>query len=692
MNALAKESSLYLQEHACNPVNWYPWAEEAWKRAKDEDKPIFLSIGYSACHWCHVMAKESFESEAIARILNDNFVSIKVDREEHPEVDEIYVDAVRLLTGSAGWPLSVFLTPDLVPFYGGSYFPAEPKHGLPSFKRVLHSVLHYYHAERNEVNTAGKTVVEELERLAQPAEYEGKLGSEPLKRFYYQHLETFDSAHGGFGTAPKFPEPADLMLLLLLRARPGFEKALPMAELTLKRMAEGGINDQLAGGFHRYSTDSVWLVPHFEKMLYDNALLAQTCIQAFQTTGKGLYRRTAEKTLDWLCREMRSPDGGFYASRDADTEEGEGVSYTWTRQELDSVLGSELAETAARLYGVTETGNFHGRNVLHVAERAGTLCRDLGLSPAELDRRMSEIGTKLLAARDKRTQPRTDDKVLADWNGLALSAFARAGEALGEPRYLEAADRLARFIHLRLMDGNSLLHVRRSVLPDLEGQLADYAFVSQGFLDLYEATFDIRHLRTALALADRMLELFADPEGGFFSTAQDASGLVVRARSGFDGAIPAGGSIACLTLLRLARLTGRNDYERIAAATVRRLYPLMAEHPQAFGRMLAVLDYLLNPSTELVMFLPGESKAIDKLVDLARRRPDPYRTTVVVRRAEPDLETQSLIPLVRSRKAVDGEPTAYVCRNTMCLPPVKHTDELEKLLSESPKTDIPPRQ
>jgi uncharacterized protein YyaL (SSP411 family) len=684
VNRLARETSSYLRDHAANPVDWFPWGPEAWDKARSEDKPIFLSIGYSACHWCHVMARESFENKEIADILNQHFVSIKVDREERPDVDEIYIEAVRILASTAGWPLSVFLTPGLKPFYGGTYYPPEPRHGLPAFKRVLLSVVAHFGQYRADIEKAGDTIAQKLAELSELPSHDGELDDDPLHKFYRQRLEVFDSEHGGFGIAPKFPNPSDLMLLLRLSGRPGFNQALDMAQLTLDRMAQGGIYDQLGGGFHRYSTDTIWLVPHFEKMLSDNALLAQTYSLAFRTTGNDAYRMVAEETLDWLEKGMLLAEGGFCSSLDADTGEKEGAFYLWTRDEVERILGPDLAPVALDLYGITLAGNFHGENVLRFATPAEDLMARHGLSQNELWAKLDRIKSALLNARARRPRPRRDRKILADWNGLALSAFASAHRLLSraDDHYLEVATRLADYINGSLASGAFLLHLRREAQDPVPGTIVDYALVVQGLLDLYDANWDTTHLGLARRLADQMIERFQDDAGGFFSIAEDTRGMLTRTKSGYDGAVPSGNSVAALNLLRLARLTGDTSYERLGAKTIRFFYATMKSYPAAFNRMMLALDYLVHPGTELVIFLPDSARE-SEFLDVLRRAPDPFRTTIVVRGTQADTETAELVPLVAGRGATGGRPTAYLCRNYTCSEAVHTPEELESALKAS---------
>jgi uncharacterized protein YyaL (SSP411 family) len=681
VNRLATEASPYLRDHAENPVDWYPWGKEALARARAENRPIFLSIGYSACHWCHVMARESFSDKAVAAILNDNFVSIKVDREERPDLDEIYIEAIRVMTGTAGWPLSVFLTPELRPFYGGTYFPPEPRPGLAAFNRVLLAVLHYFRTERHEIDEAGNRIVVELNRLSDLSAHEGELGPEPLQKFYEQRLDVFDSEHGGFGIAPKFPNPTDLSLLLRLSGRPGFDQARHIAELTLRKMAEGGIYDQLGGGFHRYSTDTIWLVPHFEKMLYDNALLSQAYALAFRVTEEDFYRSVAEDTLAYMERELLLPGGGFAAAQDADTDGREGGYYVWTAAQVKQAVGDELYRLACDFHGVSEPGHFEGANVPHNAVPVEQLLHAHNLQVAELWPRLAEVKQKLLSARARRTPLGRDDKVLADWNGLALSAFARCGRIFGNDHYIAVARSLSEFLLTSMVRDGELTHFRKSASQAVPGQLPDYAMVVQGLLDAYEAGYEATLLDPAVRLAEKMIEYFADPAGGFFTTRSGEPDILSRIKNGFDGAIPSGNSVAVCGLLRLARLCGRNDFERTAAAAIRRFYETMTAHPSAFSLMLGGLDLLLHPGTEVALFLPSRSEAGDAMAALLAVRADDYYTAAVVKASEPDGLTRRLIPLTDGRTAIDGKPTAYVCCSHTCFEPVHSAEALEALLN-----------
>ncbi|MEO0078606.1 MAG: thioredoxin domain-containing protein, partial [candidate division WOR-3 bacterium] len=598
--------------------------------------------------------------------------------------DEIYVEAVRLMTGTAGWPLSVFLTPELKPFYGGTYFPPLERHGLPAFERVLTSVLHYFRTERHEIDEASNRVTAELNRLSMLTPEQGALDDTPLRRFYKQRFEVFDSEHGGFGVAPKFPNPTDLSLLLRLSSRPGFDQARAMAELTLKKMADGGICDQLGGGFHRYSTDTVWLIPHFEKMLYDNALLAQVYLQAFRLTRDQFYKVVAEQTLDYIKQELASERGGFCSSQDADIAGAEGGYYTWTESELRQAVGPDLFGLAADYYGVSRSGVMGGASVLHVSTPVEVLMQRHRLGLNELWQRLAAIKSKLLLYRALRSAPHRDTKVLADWNGLAISAFSHAARTLEKSCYLDVACQTADFLLSEYAPDGDLLHFRRAPLPDIPGQLPDFALVAQGLLDLFDASHEPHYLEAASRLTDRMLELFSAPEGGFYTTRPGDRSLITRVMNGFDGAVPSGNSIAVLNLLRLARLTGSNEYERVAALTLRRFYPTMLNYPAGISRMLSGLDFLLNPGKEIVLFIPEpgpESRAMVRVIEDAV---DDNATAVVISAAEPDPATVRLIPLTRNRRALNGRPTAYVCSGFTCHEPVFDAESLRLLLSQEP--------
>ena len=592
-NRLINETSPYLLQHAHNPVDWYPWGPEALERARSEDMPILLSIGYSACHWCHVMERESFENEDIAALMNENFVSIKVDREERPDLDSIYMTAVQAMTGQGGWPMTVFLTPDGRPFYGGTYFPPEERGGLPGFPRVVQALARAYRENRGEVVQATQRLVGHIRQVSAGVRSREPLTADILHQAYGGIAGSFDDRHGGTGLQPKFPQPMVYEFLLRYHLRFESPDALDMVDLTLEKMARGGIYDQLGGGFHRYSTDTYWLVPHFEKMLYDNALLARLYLHAFQTTRKPLYRRVVEETLDYVTREMTHPSGGFYSAQDADSEGVEGKFFVWRPEEITDILGKEAAEVVNRVYGVTRTGNFEGHSILHVAEPPEKAAGELGMAQPELDALLQASRAALLRARESRVRPARDDKVLTSWNGLMLGAFAEAGAVLDRPDYVSYANQNAKFLLNHLRKGDRLLRTYRDPRAGLNGYLEDYAFLVDGLITLHEATFDQDWLREAVALGYGMVDLFWDEgEGLWYDTGRDHEALIVRPRDVSDNATPSGASMATDVLLRLSVITGDSELRRRAAESLRSVRELMSRVPAGAGHWLGALDPL----------------------------------------------------------------------------------------------------
>ncbi len=665
-NRLAGETSPYLLQHRDNPVDWYPWGPEALERAEAEDRPILLSVGYSACHWCHVMERESFEDAETAAYMNEHFVCVKVDREERPDVDAIYMEAVQQISGQGGWPMTVFLDPDGVPFYGGTYFPPDESRGMPSFRTVMEAVVHAFETQREEIRERAPQVRARLAALGE-AEPRGELpGPAELEAAVQRLLGAADRRNGGFGGAPKFP-PASALELLLTRGEAG------LVELTLDRMLAGGIYDQLGGGFARYAVDAVWLVPHFEKMLYDNALLARIYLHGRQALGHERYRRACEQTLDWMLAEMRGPEGGFYSALDADSEGEEGRYYVWTPAQIRAALehpadpnrigfSSRESDDLMQFYGVTEEGNFEGANVLHLAAGAA----------AEPPARLEEMRAALLAARSRRVRPGLDDKRLASWNALALAALADAGAVLGREDYLDAARACAGFVleEMRDEDGN-LLRTYKDGRAHLNAYLEDHAFLLEALLTLYEATFEARWFDAAEALADTTIERFGDPErGGFFSTSADHETLIARRKEVGDHPIPSGNSAAALGLLRLAALTGERRYAAAAEGVFALFGRPATEHPDAFAHLLRALDFHLSPGREVA--LVGEDLAA--LAAVVRERPRPR----LVLAAGP--EGSDRPPLLAGRDALAGGAAAYVCENFACKLPVSDPAELRRLL------------
>ena len=672
-NRLSSETSPYLLQHANNPVDWYPWGDEALQQAKDEDKPILLSIGYSACHWCHVMERESFEDEAIAALMNEHFVSIKVDREERPDLDAVYMEAVQMLTGSGGWPMTVFLTPDGRPFYGGTYFPPVDRHNMPGFPRLLQSVATLYHNDRSEIDRVTSQITEQMGRTGQMAKGDGPLTVETLHQAYTTLATNFDYQNGGTGTAPKFPQAMNLEVLLRYYRHGYNDRALEMVDLTLEKMAMGGIYDQIAGGFARYSTDTYWLVPHFEKMLYDNALLARLYLHAHQATARGMYRRIAEETLDYIMREMTGPEGGFYSATDADSEGEEGKFFVWSPAEIETVLGDESGIFSG-FFGVTKSGNFEGKNILNISQKASEYSQHQGISLERLIDVVQRGKLALWAEREKRVHPLLDDKVLASWNGMMLRSFAEAGAALERQDYLDAAVRNANFLLETMRPEGKLLRTYRAGQAKLPGYLEDYSFVADGLLALYEATFDQRWLDESISLADRMIELFWDDAvGGFYDTSAEHDQLVVRPRDVLDNAQPCGGSVATDVLLKLAVITGNEDYRVKAATPLRTLRELMGRAPAGTGHWIATLDFYVSSPKEVVIIGPRDDSATIALMQIVNGGFFPNK--VLVGADSADDAGKYGLPLLEARGMVDGKPTAYVCQNYACQLPVTTPEE-----------------
>ena len=674
-NRLAQETSPYLLQHKDNPVDWYPWGEEALEKAAGEDKPILLSVGYSACHWCHVMERESFEDEATAEIMNKHFVNIKVDREERPDIDSIYMSAVQAMTRHGGWPMTVFMTPNGAPFYGGTYFPPVPGRGMPSFKQVLLSLADAYENRRDEVLRSAESVREYL-RSASGAEIPAaSLSEELLDGAATALVGEVDNRFGGFGNAPKFPQAMNLEVLLRHYKRTGDRAALSGFELTLRQMANGGIYDQLGGGFARYSVDAFWLVPHFEKMLYDNALLSRLYLEAYEATGDAFYRRIAEETLGYIARDMTSPEGGFYSAEDADSEGEEGKFYVWTPREIESVLGPEDARLAKRYWDVTERGNFEGKNILNVPRPPEAIAGEFGMPTEELLARIEGIRRRLLAEREKRVRPGRDEKVLAAWNGLMLRAFASAARVLGREDYRGIAVENASFILEKLKADGRLHRSYKDGRARFNGYLEDYACVADGLISLYEATFETHWLREAASLADVINELFWDEgEGVFYDTPRDHEELVTRPRDVYDNAAPSGNSVAVDMLLKLSVLLDRKDYRVRAGAVLEALSGGMARLPSGFGRLLCALDFYLSTPYEVAIVGDPDTPGTKALLDAVYSLYVPNK--IVVGRAEGDNEAASLVPLLADRPARNGRATAYVCVNYACQSPTTDPEEL----------------
>ena len=678
-NRLAQETSPYLLQHKDNPVDWYPWGEEALEKARAEDKPILLSVGYSACHWCHVMERESFEDEATARIMNQHFVNVKVDREERPDIDSIYMSAIQAMTRHGGWPMTVFMTPDGAPFYGGTYFPPVPSRGMPSFQQLLLSLADAYENRREEVLQSAENVREYLRESTSASIPSTEVSEELLTHAANALVGQVDNRFGGFGGAPKFPQAMNLEVLLRHHKRAGDRAALSGVELTLRQMANGGIYDQLGGGFARYSVDEYWLVPHFEKMLYDNALLARLYLEAYQATGDDLYRRIAEETLDYVAHDMSDPEGGFYSAEDADSEGEEGKFYVWTPAEIEAALDPEEARLAMRYWDVTERGNFEGKNILYVPRPREAVAAEFGIPEEELWTRLVSIRQKLFAEREKRVRPGRDEKVLAAWNGLMLRAFAFAARVLDREDYRWIAEKNASFLLEKLKDNGRLRRSYKDGRARFNGYLEDYACVADGLVALYEATFETRWLAEAVELADAINELFWDAgRGAFYDTAADHEELVTRPRDFYDNASPSGTSVAVDVLLKLGVLLDRDDYRARAEAVIGDLSGAVARVPGGFGRLLSALDFYLSTPYEVVVI--GEPDAPDTGALLSTVYSAYLPNKVVAGRSESDEEAARLVTLLAERPMRDGKATAYVCVQYACQAPTTDPGELARQL------------
>jgi uncharacterized protein len=675
-NRLQYETSPYLLQHKDNPVDWYAWGEEALAAAKEQDKPILLSIGYSACHWCHVMEHESFSSERIARIMNQHFINIKVDREERPDLDNIYMAAVQMLTGHGGWPMTVFLTPDGKPFYGGTYFPPEDRPPMPGFPRVLMAIAEAYRERRHEVEDSAGKIQGHLAEHFQHDLKPGSLNTSMLDAAVRNLAPQFDNRNAGFGGAPKFPPAMAVEFLLRAYRRSGATRALEMAEFTLTKMARGGIFDQVGGGFHRYTVDDIWLVPHFEKMLYDNALLLRAYVDAYRLTGKPLYRQIAERTFDYVLREMVSPEGGFYSTQDADSEGEEGKFYVWTPDEIDAVLDAEDAEIVKRYYGVTGRGNFEGKNIPHVPEEPERVAAGPGLSVDDLMSAIDRANAKLYEARAERVWPGRDEKVLTSWNGLMLRAFAEGAVALGRSDLLETATRNATFLRENVYADGKLLRTYKDGRAKLNGFLEDYAYLIDGLVSLYEATFDVEWVRWADALTGTMIQEFHDEEsGGFFDTGISHEALITRPKEVLDNAVPSGNSVTADALQRLAILTGNVDYRRLAVEILERYGSVAAAQPTAFGRLLSAYEFAIAHPQEIALVGAPDDERLHALLDVVHRAYLPNKVVALLRPDDDEGVTET-VPLLAYRDLVDGKPAAYVCSNYACRQPVTEPEAL----------------
>lgn len=684
-NRLVDETSPYLLQHKDNPVDWYPWGTEALERSREEQKPIFLSIGYSACHWCHVMEHESFENPQIAKLMNEKFVCVKVDREERPDLDQIYMNAVQLMTGHGGWPMSVFLTPDLKPFYGGTYWPPKAARGMPGFDQVILAVDDAWANRRDQALQGADQLTAELEQLTQKGT-EGvaiALGEGLLNAAAHGLERSYDPIHGGFGEAPKFPHPFELQLLLRWWKRSGQDRWWDIVRLSLDKMAAGGMYDHLGGGFARYSVDARWLTPHFEKMLYDNALLAVVYLEAYLAGGDQKYLQVVTETLDYLLRDMTDSAGGFYSAEDADSEGVEGKFYVWTPEQIVQLLGDEPAETFCRVYDVTERGNFEDANILNLPKTLAQQAKLLGRDLTELEGELATGRAKLLAEREKRVRPGLDDKVLVSWNALAIDAMARAGASLAEPRYIAAAQQAADFILAEMRDeGGRLLHTWRGGTAKLQAYLDDYTALANALVSLYEATANEAYVSTAAELMEVVLARFGGgDEAGFYFTADDHEQLLTRNKDFTDNATPGGNSMAAAALLRLGKLLGRSDFLDVAEDILQAAAPMMQQIPMAAGQMLLALDLRLGPLYEIVLVGPQASQ----IAHDAHRQFLPRR--VIAAREESAAQTGPLNDLFAGREA-DGDCTLYVCQDQTCREPVVGKVDIDAALEELAKQSL----
>ncbi|HOP06317.1 MAG TPA: thioredoxin domain-containing protein [candidate division Zixibacteria bacterium] len=673
-NKLIDENSPYLLSHAHNPVDWYPWGDEALNRARDEDKPIFLSIGYAACHWCHVMERESFEDEKVAAVLNENFVSIKVDREQRPDLDKIYMSFTTAMTGQGGWPMSVFLTPDLKPFFAGTYFPPVDGYGRPSFMKVITEIARVYRADKGSVIKSAEGVFDQIAARLRPQDDPGDIEPTILNKAAVSLSRNLDRINGGFGSEPKFPHALELSLFLQQYAHSGDTTYLEAALLSLDAMAAGGIYDQLGGGFARYSTDRVWLVPHFEKMLYDNALLVPLYTEAFQITGRALYREVVEQTLDWMLREMRSPEGVFYSALDADSEGEEGKFYIWDKGEIDSILGDD-AERFNRYYNVTAGGNFEEKNILNVTAESRRALDDL------FDEKkvafLARTKSKLLVVRNERVRPLTDDKILTSWNGLALTALAKGFQVTGREEYLEAAKAVAEFVHSTLYNEGRLTHSYREERYSEGLFLEDYAYFARGLADLYESDPGLdneRWIDFATELSRNAVELFADDAGRWYLRPDGEADLIVRPQDEEDGSTPAPGSIMIGVLLKLARITGVASFEETARLSLRAVAAKVNGYPAGMVSAVTAYDFTMSDKIEIVVV--GSSPTRDAMLRLVYGQYLPNRIVAI------STDGRSSLPLFEGRVAPAGTTLAYVCCNSTCGVPATTAEELLEQLGE----------
>ena len=690
INRLISEKSPYLLQHAHNPVDWYPWGDEAFEKARIENKPVFLSIGYSTCHWCHVMERESFEDPEVARLMNKAFVSIKVDREERPEIDNLYMAICQIISGNCGWPLNIIMTHDKKPFFAGTYFPKESRSGRIGLLELIPQIEELWLTRPEDVSNQADEITTALKEISRFPKGE-KIGEDMLKAAYEQLAQSYDQEYGGFGNASKFPLPHHLFFLLRYWRRTGDNKALRMTEKTLQSMRRGGIYDHIGFGFHRYSTDSRWLVPHFEKMLCDQALLAIAYTEAYQATQQEEYKKTAQEIFTYVMREMRSPEGGFYSAEDAESEDEEGKFYVWTIQEIRQALGKE-ADLAIKIFNIEETGNFveeasgtrTGKNILHLRKTMIDLAHDLRIPEPELIRNIESIRERLSAMREKRVHPHKDDKILTDWNGLMIAALAKGAQAFGEPTYAEAGKNAVNFIltRMRSEDGR-LLHRYRDGQSSLPANLDDYAFLIWGLIELYEATFDAQYLKTALDLDSRLLEHFWDNEGyGFYFTSDDTETLLFRKKEIYDGAIPSGNAVQLLNLLRLGRMTANPELEKKAELTSSAFSASAGQPLASFTQLMVGVDFLLGPSYEVVIAGNSQAKDTRDMLKALKSRFLPNKIVLMNPAEQESPDILKLAEFLKDQPSIDGKATAYICTNYTCKQPTTEPNKMIELLQQ----------
>lgn len=688
-NRLIKEKSPYLLQHAYNPVDWYPWGEEAFEKARKENKPVFLSIGYSTCHWCHVMAHESFEDEEVAGLMNEAFVSIKVDREERPDIDNIYMTVCQIILGRGGWPLNIIMTPGKKPFFAGTYIPKNTRFNQIGMLELVPRIKEIWKQQHEEVLDSAEKITSTIQEMIKESSGEG-LGEEVIEEVYEELLSSFDTEYGGFSGAPKFPTPHKISFLLRYWRRSRNPEALHMAEYTLDKMRRGGIYDHLGSGFHRYSTDSMWLLPHFEKMLYDQALTAIAYTEAYQVTGKDLYKETAEGILDYVLRDLTSPEGGFYCGEDADVEREEGKYYLWTLEEIRSILDPEDSELIIKMFNLREEGNFEeeirgretGTNLFYMARSPGSLAAKMKIPVEEVEKKVKAAREKLLKARYERKRPSLDDKILTDWNGLMIAAFAKGYQVFGEQRYLKAAEKAADFILMALYSpGDGLLHRYRDGVAGISGTSDDYAFLIHGLLELYEAGFKMRYLKAAVSLNSELLECFWDPvNGGLYFTANDSEALIFRKKEFMDSAIPTGNSFEMLNLLRLSRIIADPGLEETADKLERAFSKQIMKAPSGYTQFLSAFDFRLGPSYEVI--ISGKAEASDTEQMLKELWSYFVPNKVLIFRPEREKpEITELAKYTEEQVPIEGKATAYVCQNYECQLPTTEIREMLRMLN-----------